>query len=64
MKQSLQSFLILLIIILFSTSLYAQKTEKKSKKPALETAFPERQAIIKTIENFYIGDHTGSIKLK
>jgi len=29
-----------------------------------KTDFPNRQAILKTIENFYIGDHTGSIKHK
>ena len=53
MKLSLKPFLPLLILILFSFSSYAQKTD-----------LSDRQAIISTIKNFYIGDHTGSIKHK
>ncbi len=64
MKQSLKSFLPLLVFILFTSSLSAQKTEKSSEESTLEKDFSDRQAIIKTIENFYIGDHTGSIKHK
>ncbi|MBG6131644.1 hypothetical protein IWQ47_003036 [Aquimarina sp. EL_43] len=64
MKQSFQLFLPLFILILFTSSLSAQKTEKNSKESALEIDLSDRQAIIKTIKNFYIGDHTGSIKHK
>ncbi|PKV53132.1 putative lumazine-binding protein [Aquimarina sp. MAR_2010_214] len=64
MKQSFQLFLPLFILILFTSSLSAQKTEKNSKESASETDLSDRQAIIKTIKNFYIGDHTGSIKHK
>lgn len=64
MKQSFQLFLPLFTLILFTSSLSAQKTEKNSKESALEIDLSDRQAIIKTIKNFYIGDHTGSIKHK
>lgn len=53
MKLSIQTFLPFFILMLFSSSLYSQETD-----------FSERQAIIKTTENFFIGDHTGSIKHK
>jgi len=56
MKLSLQSILALLILILFTSPLYSQKAEKID--------FSDRQAIIKTTENFFIGDHTGSIEHK
>ena len=55
MKLSFQSNLALLILMLFNSSLYSQKTE---------TDFSDRKAIITTTENFFIGDHTGSIKHK
>mgnify|MGYP000442234260 CR=1 FL=1 len=42
-----------LVFILVSISGFAQKND-----------FSDRKAIIKTIENFYIGDHTGSIEHK
>jgi len=64
MKQSFQLILSSLILIIFTSSLSAQEIEKKSEEYTLKTDFPDRQAIIKTIENFYIGDHTGSIKHK
>jgi len=64
MKKSFLSLLSLLILILFTSSLFAQKIEKSSKESTLKTDFSDRQAILKTIENFYIGDHTGSIKHK
>jgi len=41
------------MLIVFNASLSAQKTN-----------FSDRQAIITTTENFFIGDHTGSIKHK
>ena len=64
MKQSFQLFLPLFILILFTSSLSAQKTERNPEESILETNLLDRQAIIKTIRNFYIGDHTGSIKHK
>jgi len=54
MKQSLQISLYLLILTLLTSSLSAQ----------IETDFFDRQAIITATENFFIGDHTGSIKHK
>lgn len=42
----------------------AQKIDGKSVESTLKINFSDRQDIIKTIENFYIGDHTGSIKHK
>ena len=64
MKQLFQLFLSSLILIIFTSSLSAQEIEKNSGESTLKTDFSDRQAIIKTIENFYIGDHTGSIKHK
>ncbi|EZH72342.1 hypothetical protein ATO12_23095 [Aquimarina atlantica] len=64
MKQSFQIFLPLFILILFTSSLSAQKIKKDPNESALETDLSDRQAIITTIKNFYIGDHTGSIKHK
>jgi len=54
MKQSFQISLYLLILTLLTSSLSAQ----------IETDFSDRQAIITATENFFIGDHTGSIKHK
>ena len=34
------------------------------KSNATEAPSPDRDAILKTIENFYIGDHTGSLEHK
>ena len=64
MKPTAQSFCCLLILFFFSTSLSAQKMEEPSKEAISATDFSDRQAVLKTIENFYIGDHTGSIKHK
>ena len=64
MKQSLLSYLSLAVFILFTSTSYAQGMEDSTKKSSLRTDFSDRQAILQTIENFYIGDHTGSIKHK
>lgn len=56
MKKTLTLFLSLLILV----SVSAQKKEESN----IKTDFNDRKAIIKTIENFYIGDHTGSIEHK
>jgi len=58
-------FLVCLVIpALFVFSLSAQKAEEKTTESILQPDFSDRKAVIKTIENFYIGDHTGSIKHK
>ena len=58
-------FLVCLVIpALFVFSLSAQKAEEKTIESILQPDFSDRKAVIKTIENFYIGDHTGSIKHK
>ncbi len=64
MKHLLQSLLYLSILILFTSSLNAQKMAGSSEEPSIERDFSDRQAVLKTIDNFYIGDHTGSIKHK
>ena len=56
MTQSLPSYLLLVTFTLCAFHLTAQDEEKQD--------FSDRQGILKTIENFYIGDHTGSIKHK
>ncbi len=53
-----------LLLSLISIAAFAQKTDISSEKQILETDFSDRYAIITTIKNFYIGDHTGSIKHK
>lgn len=45
-------------------SLSAQQANESLKESSIETDLSDRKKIIKTIENFYIGDHTGSIKHK
>ncbi len=60
MKNSIS---VLLFSLMASVS-FAQEIEKSYKDNTLETDFSDRQAIIKTIKIFYIGDHTGSIKHK
>ena len=64
MNHTVPSLLSLLIFALFTCSLSAQKIEESPIESTSETDFSDRQAIMKTIENFYIGDHTGSIKHK
>jgi len=68
MKQPLPSLFCLFVLFLLTASLSAQEPEYVAKKAttAIELApdFSDRQAILKTIENFYIGDHTGSIEHK
>lgn len=58
------SIITLLLCFSLSTFAFAQEAETSSKENTLETDFSDRQAIINTIKNFYIGDHTGSIKHK
>ncbi len=64
MKKTLQYLIYLMIPVFFTFSLSAQNVEKSIKEATIETDFSDRKAIIETIENFYIGDHTGSIKHK
>lgn len=64
MKRTLQYLFCLVIPVFFTFSLSAQKMEESIEKSSIETDFTDRKAIIETIENFYIGDHTGSIKHK
>ena len=53
MNQTQNLYLTLLFLFLLSTSLLSQEIE-----------FADRKAIITATENFFIGDHTGSIKHK
>ncbi len=64
MKRTSQYLFCLIISVFFTLSLSAQKIEESVEKSTIETDFSDRKAIIETIENFYIGDHTGSIKHK
>jgi hypothetical protein len=60
----MKNTLFILVFSLFSILIFAQKDENNSKENTLKTDLSDRKAIIKTIENFYIGDHTGSVKHK
>ena len=53
MKKLIKGLLPTLVLTLLTTYSYSQKTD-----------FSDRQAIIETIENFFIGDHTASIEHK
>jgi len=64
MKSKLKFLLLLFTIILFSPTLQSQDSGKNTIESASEIDFSDRKAIIKTTENFFIGDHTGSIKHK
>ena len=64
MKLATNLFLPVLMLILFSCSLHAQTADEVVGESASVTDFSDRQAIIRTVENFFIGDHTGSIKHK
>ncbi|MEM6831171.1 MAG: hypothetical protein AAF551_11715, partial [Bacteroidota bacterium] len=64
MKQSLLSHLSLFVFLLVTCSVSAQEAEKHANESTSQLDFSDRQAILKTIESFYIGDHTGSIKHK
>lgn len=64
MKISLKLILTLISFILISYSLQGQVSDKKLDGASLEIDFSDRQAIITATKNFFIGDHTGSIKHK
>jgi len=69
MKYSLNSKLSLFVLLLFVLNLFAvpaigQTTESNMDEISPPVDFSDRQAIITTTENFFIGDHTGSIKHK
>ena len=63
-KQTLQRLPVLIIAVLFTLSLSAQKKVEHLEAATMKIDFSDREAIIKTIEDFYIGDHTGSIEHK
>ena len=60
----MKSIRITVLFFLVSTTVLAQSTTRKTEEHSIEIDFSDRKAIIKTIENFYIGDHTGSVKHK
>jgi len=64
MKYSSLSILPILVLLLFAHSAFAQGIGVSVSNNSSEADFSDRQAILKTIENFYIGDHTGSIEHK
>jgi len=64
MKQICQIILSLLILLLFSAPISGQTANGNADNSVSQISFSDRMAIIKTIENFYIGDHTGSIEHK
>ena len=63
MKKALH-FTFYLFIFILSTSPLSAQTMEESKEAIVASDFSDRQAIMETIKNFYIGDHTGSIKHK
>jgi len=57
MKHSLQLLFCLFIISIFTSPLLAQNGENVKD-------FSDRESIANAVDNFFIGDHTGSIKHK
>jgi len=69
MKKSIGTYFLLLALGIISPPLQAQVSDNAKKvivkeEASTNTDFSDRQDIITCIENFYIGDHTGSIKHK
>jgi len=64
MKQILHLFLAIIFLALFNSSLFSQEPVENIVEATAEIDFSDRLAIIRTTENFFIGDHTGSIKHK
>lgn len=60
----MKNLIFALLLSLVSITAFAQETEINSEEQVVETDFSDRKAIISTIKDFYIGDHTGSIKHK
>lgn len=60
----LQSLFCLSLIVTLPVFLIGQTSDKNSDKQTMDRDFSDRHAVLKTIENFYIGDHTGSIEHK
>jgi len=62
----IKSFTIItcLIILSFNTTRVSAQTELPINEVSLNADLSDRLAILKTIKDFYIGDHTGSIKHK
>lgn len=64
MKLALHSIFFLLFLSMSSSSMYAQNEQSTSENLSSTVDFTDRQKIITATENFFIGDHTGSIKHK
>lgn len=64
MKNTLKLFLTLLVVSTFSSKCFSQKKVENMEVQKVKTDFSDRQAIINTTNNFFIGDHTGDIKYK
>lgn len=60
----MKGLIFIVLLNLISMPAFTQEVKKDFEKQITETDFSDRQAIISTIKNFYIGDHTGSIKHK
>ncbi|WP_421976312.1 hypothetical protein [Roseivirga seohaensis] len=60
----MKNLIFTLFLNVISITVFAQKADLSSEELIIETDFSDRQAIITTIKNFYIGDHTGSVKHK
>jgi len=64
MKKTLQFIAAFLMVMTYGYDLSAQESITPADSSKMEIDFSDRQAVMETIKNFYIGDHTGSIKHK
>lgn len=64
MKNTFKILVTLFVFISFSSTIFSQESEVITENQKSKIDFSDRQAIIKTTENFFIGDHTGNIKYK
>ncbi len=56
--------LLLIVLIFVPISGFSQQSDQVLDEITYDSEFTDRQAVIETIKNFYIGDHTGSIEHK
>lgn len=60
----MKNLIFVLLLNFISITAFSQEIETSTEEQIVETDFSDSQAVITTINNFYIGDHTGSIKHK
>ena len=63
-KTSFKYLILFFLPFFYSAAISAQEKVTNTEEAIPDSDFSDRKAIIETIKNFYIGDHTGSIEHK